>query len=69
MNGVKQSKVLSPISFAVYTDGLLKQLENTGAGCHVCNRFVGALYADNITFWPLANCLFQFLLVCVKIML
>ena len=29
MNGVKQGGVLSPILFAIYTDGLLKRLEDT----------------------------------------
>ena len=49
MNGVKQGGVLSPILFAVDTDGLLKRLEDTGVGCHVGCRFTEALaYADNI---------------------
>ena len=30
MNGVKPGLVLSPILFAIYTDGLLKRLEDTG---------------------------------------
>ena len=55
MNGVKQCGVLSPILFAVYTDGLLERLKNTGVGCHISSRFVGALaYADDITL--LAPC-------------
>ena len=50
MNGV-----LSPILFAIYTDGLLKRLEDTGVRCHMSWRFTGALaYADNITL--LAPC-------------
>ena len=55
MNGVKQGGVLSPILFAVYTDGLLERLNNTGVGCHMGSRFVGALaymYADDITLLP-----------------
>ena len=36
MNGVKRGGVLSPILFAVYTDGLLERLKNTGVGCHMC---------------------------------
>ncbi len=49
-NGVKQGGVLSPILFAVYTDGLLRRLSETGAGCHIGSHFVGALaYADDIT--------------------
>ena len=43
MNGVKQGGVPSPILFAVYTDGLLERLKNTGVGCHISSRFVGAL--------------------------
>ena len=35
INGVKQGGVLSPIVFAVYTDGLLERLKNTGVGCHM----------------------------------
>ena len=50
MNRVKQGGVLSPILFAIYTDGLLKRLEDTGVGCHMGCRFTGALaYADDIT--------------------
>ena len=55
MNRVKQGGVLSPILFAIYTDGLLKHLEDTGVGCHMGCRFTGALaYADDITL--LATC-------------
>ena len=54
-NGVKQGGVLSPILFAIYTDGLLKRLEETGLGCHMGSGFSGALaYADDITL--LAPC-------------
>ena len=56
MNGVKQSGVLSPILFAVYMDGLLERLQQTGVVCHMGSRFTGALaYADNITI--LAPCI------------
>ena len=52
---MKQGGVLSPILFAIYTDGLLKRLEETGVGCHMSSRFTGALaYADDITL--LAPC-------------
>ena len=49
-NGVKQGGVLSPILFAIYTDDLLKRLQETGVGCHMGDHFSGALaYADDIT--------------------
>ena len=54
-NGVKQGGVLSPIPFVIYTDGLLKRLEETGVGCHMGSSFTGAFaYADDITL--LAPC-------------
>ncbi len=44
---VKQGGVLSPILFAVYMDGLLDSLGETGVGCHMDIRFIGALaFAD-----------------------
>ena len=50
MNGVKQGGVLSPILFAIYTDGLLRRLQETGVGYHMRHRYSGALaYADDIT--------------------
>ena len=49
MNGVQQGRVLSPILFSIYTDDLLKRLEDIGVGCHMGRRFTGALaYADDI---------------------
>ena len=50
MNGVKQGGVLSPVLFAVYTDGLLLRLQESGIGCHMGGHYGGALaYADDIT--------------------
>ena len=51
MNGVKQGGLLSPVLFAVYTDGLLLRLqERSGIGCHMGGHYAGALaYADDIT--------------------
>ena len=49
-NGVKQEGVLSPLLFAIYTDILLKILEESGVGCHMVGHLTGALaYADDIT--------------------
>ena len=49
-NGVKQGGVLSPLLFAIYTDSLLKRLEDSGVGCHMGGHFTGTLaYADDIT--------------------
>ena len=49
-NGVKQGGVLSPLLFAIYTDSLLKILEESGVGCHMAGHFTVALaYADDIT--------------------
>ena len=62
MNGVKQCGVLSPILFAIYTDGLLKRLVDTRVGCHMGCRFTGTLaYADDITL--LAPCTFALSIV------
>ena len=48
-NGVRQGGVLSPYLFAVYLDGLLEELSNSGVGCYWGFSFVGALaYADDI---------------------
>ena len=67
-NGVKQGGVLSPILFAIYTDGLLKRLEETGVGCHMGSRFAGALaYADDITLLaPCKSALSILVSVCEK---
>eukprot|EP00920_Eleutheroschizon_duboscqi_P024080 GHVT01059809.1.p1 GENE.GHVT01059809.1~~GHVT01059809.1.p1 ORF type:complete len:557 (-),score=-38.71 GHVT01059809.1:104-1774(-) len=48
-NGVKQGGVLSPILFSIYFDELLYRLEESGVGCYVGNKFLGALaYADDV---------------------
>ena len=50
MNGVKQGGVLSPVLFAVYADGLLLRLRESGIGCHMGGHNAGPLtYADDIT--------------------
>ena len=45
-NGVKQGGVLSPLLFSIYTDSLLKKIEESGVGCHM---FGALAYADDIT--------------------
>ena len=42
-NGVKQGAVLSPVLFCVYMEELLKTLEESRIGCHIENRYAGAL--------------------------
>ncbi len=52
VNGVKQGVVISPLPFAVYIDGLLIRLEETGMGCHIGIRFIGALaFADDLNLF------------------
>ena len=49
-NGIRQGGVISPILFTVYVDELVKELESTGIGCNIGNKYVGCLmYADDIT--------------------
>ena len=48
-NGVKQGGVLSPTLFAVYLDGMLRQLERSKVGCYVGAKFCGVVsYADDV---------------------
>jgi hypothetical protein len=50
LNGVKQGGIFSPILFCCYMDILLERLRDLGIGCHIGQRFVGALsYADDLT--------------------
>ena len=54
-NGVRQGGVLSPVLFAVYLDGLLEELSESGVGCYWGHMFAGALcYADDLVL--LAPC-------------
>ena len=49
-NGVKHGCVLSPLLFAIYTDIILKRLEESGVGCHMGGHFTEApAYADDTT--------------------
>ncbi len=48
-NGVKQGGVFSPVLFAVYMHGLLRQLKDSVVGCYMDNHFVGAIaYTEDI---------------------
>ncbi len=48
-NGVKQVGVLLHILFAVYIDGLLGRLKESGIGCYMGNSYIGGMgYADDI---------------------
>ena len=65
-NGVRQGGVLSPYLFAVYLDGLLVELSNSGVGCYWGSLFVCALaYADDIVLLaPCASALRHMLSAC-----
>ena len=48
-NGVRQGGILSPLFFSLYMNNLLKELNDSGIGCHIGNYYLGALgYADDI---------------------
>ena len=65
-NGVRQGGVLSPYLFALYLDGLLEELSNSGVGCYWGSSFVDALaYADDIVLLaPCASALRRMLNIC-----
>ncbi len=45
---MKQGGVLSPILFAVYIDGMLKRLNESGIGYYLSDSYVGGLvFADD----------------------
>ena len=56
-NGVRQGSVLSPLLFAVYTDGLLAKLNDCGVGCHWGSLFAGAFCYDIVLLAPCASAL------------
>ena len=48
-NGVRQGGILSPLFFSIYMDNLLKELKDSGIGCHIGHHYFGALgYADDV---------------------
>ncbi len=46
-NGVKQGGVLSLVLFAVYIDGLMNKLKNSGVCCYIGNKFIGGVSFAN----------------------
>ncbi len=49
LNGSKQGGVLSPILFAVYINGMLERLKESGIGCYLSNSYVGGLaFMDDV---------------------
>ena len=65
-NGVRQGGILSPLLFSIYVDDLLIELKKSGLGCHIGNRFFGALgYADDIVILcPTKNALKKMIKIC-----
>ncbi len=46
---MEQGGVLSPILFAIYIDGMLEKLKESGIGCYLSNSYVGGLaFADDV---------------------
>ena len=49
-NGMREGAACSPFLWAVYADGLLTELRNSGLGCSVAGLWMGAmLYADDLS--------------------
>lgn len=65
-NGVKQGAILSPLLFSVYMDELLQRLSRANIGCHIGNKFCGALgYADDVSLLaPSRNAINEMLAIC-----
>ena len=48
-NGMREGAAASPALWAVYADGILKELRRSGLGCHVAGMWCGAvMYADDL---------------------
>ena len=65
-NGGRQGGVLSPVLFAVYLDGLLEELSESGVGCYWGHMFAGALWyaVDLVLLAPCASALRCMLSIC-----
>ena len=65
-NGVKQGGVLSPLLFIIYFDEMISRLKNSGIGCTIGGKLIGALcYADDLTLLsPSINGLSSMICTC-----
>jgi len=63
---VRQGRIISPILFCVYIDGLLQRLYESGVGCYIGNVFIGALTdADDVVLLaPTHSAMRRMLRVC-----
>ena len=49
-NGIRQGGIVSPILYTVYTDELIRRLEESGIGCYIGHTYYGSpTYADDMT--------------------
>ena len=67
-NGVPQGQILSPLFFNCYLYILLRNLEESGIGCHIGNHYVGcAAYADDVFLLsPTVSGLQQLINICER---
>ena len=65
-SGVRQGGILSPRLFTLYVDDLLLALRNSGVGCHIVDKFIGAImYADDLALLaPTRSSLQKLLNIC-----
>ena len=57
LNGVKQGGIISPKLFTLYIDELFERLKNSGYGCTISGKYVGAIgYADDLTLITISTC-------------
>ena len=66
-NGMREGAVCSPILWAVYADGLLVILRQSGLGCHIAGVWTGAvLYADDLTLLAPSRAILAAMLALVE---
>ena len=63
-----QCGVLSPFIFNPYVNDLLRELEGSGIGCHICNGyFFCIMYADDLLLMPASESNLQRILdICYR---